>query len=210
MAGVGDAIDGTAPVLDSVTSLIGQQLPSTIEATQSALESVASSAKVVDDVLAMVTAFPLLRMDRYSPDVPLNQGLLEVSSSLNDVPASLKAAETGLSATSGSLVQVKDDFDVMAASIGEISTSLDSAQSVLDQYQDVVGGLQDQLGSLRRSLPNWLHTARLGLSLVLIWLGIAQIGLMTQGWDLIERSRRRRGPAGPEPEAHEEESQEEG
>ena len=135
---------------------------------------------------------------------------MEVSSSLNDVPASLEAAEVGLSETSGSLVQVKDDFDVMAASIGEISTSLDSAQSVLDQYQGVVGGLQDQLGSLRRSLPKWLHLARLGLSLILIWLGIAQIGLMTQGWDLIDRSRRRRGPAGPEPEEDDGESQEEG
>jgi hypothetical protein len=31
---------------------------------------------------------------------------------------------------------------------------------------------------------------RLGLSLVLIWLGIAQIALITQGWELLAHSRK--------------------
>jgi hypothetical protein len=31
---------------------------------------------------------------------------------------------------------------------------------------------------------------RLALSLALVWLGLAQIGLLTQGWELIGRSRR--------------------
>jgi hypothetical protein len=39
-------------------------------------------------------------------------------------------------------------------------------------------------------LPGWLSVIRLGISLMLIWLGIAQIGLLTQGWELIQRSRK--------------------
>jgi hypothetical protein len=47
----------------------------------------------------------------------------------------------------------------------------------------------------RDNLPEWLRWARFGLSLVLIWLGIAQLGLLTQGWELVRRS------ATPEPGA---------
>jgi len=36
---------------------------------------------------------------------------------------------------------------------------------------------------------------RLTFSLVLTWLGVAQIGLMTQGWELIGRSRPASGDA---------------
>jgi hypothetical protein len=60
---------------------------------------------------------------------------------------------------------------------------------VLDQYQGIVQDLRDMLSSARQSLPDWLTRVQVAASLVLIWLGIAQLGLITQGWELIGRSR---------------------
>lgn len=49
--------------------------------------------------------------------------------------------------------------------------------------------MQGIVAMLQEGLPRWLAWMRLGFSLVLIWLGIAQIGLLTQGWELMGRGR---------------------
>jgi hypothetical protein len=77
----------------------------------------------------------------------------------------------------------------MASQIGEIASGVDDAQAVLSQYQDIVTDLQGQVVKVREGLPTWLRWIRIGLSLTLLWLGIAQIGLISQGWELIVHSR---------------------
>jgi hypothetical protein len=89
------------------------------------------------------------------------------------------------------LQDIEAGFAAMGQGIGEAGTSLESAQSVLEDYQEIVSDLQETLSSVGESLPGWLHTLRWSLTLVLVWLGVAQLGLITQGWDLL----RRRGPS---------------
>jgi hypothetical protein len=188
MADVGDAINDTAPVIQVTAELLNEQLPSTIEATQEALTSVATSAKLVDDMLGMISAIPLLGADRYSPDVPLSQGFQDVSDGLDGVPELFLTAGEGLSGGIGNLQDVEQGFAAMGKTIGETTTSLDSAQTVLEDYEQVVGDLQGTLSYVEESLPEWLRVIRWSLTLVLIWLGVAQLGLITQGWELLRRS----------------------
>ena len=189
MAGVGQAVGDTAPMMDSVADLLGEQLPATIRATQDTLAAVATSAKLVDDVLSVVTAIPLLGMGSYVSEVSLHQGLEEVAASLDEVPISLGAAQEGLTSASGNLEGLQEDFTVVADDLGQLSTSLESAQSVVVRHQGTVADLQALVASIRQGLPGWLRLFQLGLSFVLIWLGIAQIGLIIQGWELIRRGR---------------------
>jgi ABC-type transporter Mla subunit MlaD len=193
-AGTSEAMGGTVSTLDAVAEFLGEQLPATVRTTQATLMSAATSAKLVDDALAFITNIPFLGTSQYNPEVPLHQGLEEIAASLNGLPDSLGTVHDGLVAATGDLQGVGDDLQLMAGEIEEIATSVESSQSVLVQYRDVVAGLQDLVASVQEGLPNWLLWLRLGLSLVLIWLGIAQIGLLTQGWDLIGRGREdRRG-----------------
>jgi methyl-accepting chemotaxis protein len=184
---VGQAISDTAPVIEVAAELLGEQLPSTIEDTQEALTSVATSAQLVDDILGVISAIPLLGADRYSPDVPLHQGFQDVSDGLNGIPELLLTAGEGLSAGTESLQDVEKGFAAIGQSISETTTSLESARTVLQDYQKIVDDLQGTLSSVRESLPGWLRTLRWGLTLMLIWLGVAQIGLITQGWELMGR-----------------------
>ena len=187
MVDVGLAINDTAPILDVAAELLGEQLPTTIQATQETLTSVATSAQLVDDILGVVSAIPLLGTDRYNPDVSLHQGFQDVSDGLDGIPELLLTAGEGLSTGTESLQDAEKGFAAMGQSISETMTSLESAQTVLQDYQTIVGDLQATLLSVSESLPGWLRTLRWGLSLVLIWLGIAQIGLITQGWELLGR-----------------------
>jgi hypothetical protein len=189
MGGLSQTLNGTAPMLDAVTGLLGEQLPATIETTQGTLMAVADSAKIVDDILALVTSIPFLGLDVYNPDVPLTQGFTEVASSLDGIPDSLSLAQKGLVSTKDDLEKVESDFATMAQNIGAIATDLEGAQSVLAQYQGIVSDLQGVVASARQSLPMWLWMLQIGLSLVLVWLGVAQLALITQGWELIGRSR---------------------
>jgi hypothetical protein len=188
-AGTGEAMSGTVSTVDAVAEFLGEQLPATVRTTQSTLMSAATSARLVDDVLALITGIPFLGTAPYDPEVPLHQGLEEIAASLDGIPDSLDTVQEGLVAASGDLQGVGGDLQLMASNIGQIATSVESAQSVLVQYQDVVAGLQDLVASVQEALPEWLLWLRLGLSLVLVWLGIAQIGLLMQGWELIGRSQ---------------------
>ncbi len=190
MAGVSQAVDDVTPTLDSVAQFLGEQLPATIETTQEALRSVSTSAQIVDDILLLVTDIPLLGMERYNPKVPLHRSFQEVADSLDQIPASLSTAHEGLVATIENLDGLEEDFGAMAEGIGALTTSLESAQSVLVKYQGVVADFQSLVDSVREGLPGWLRWIRLGISAALIWLGIAQIGLVTQGWEMVGRSRR--------------------
>jgi uncharacterized YccA/Bax inhibitor family protein len=78
----------------------------------------------------------------------------------------------------------------MSTGVGAIAASLGEAQAVLREYQDMVGELQRMVNTVREGLPTWLRWVRLGLSLTLVWLGIAQLAIITQGWELIGRSRK--------------------
>jgi methyl-accepting chemotaxis protein len=169
---------------------MSEKLPDTIATTQETLKSVATSAKLVDDLLAVVTNIPFLSLEAYNPEVPLAKGFNQVANSLNRIPRSLIRAQDGLASTVVSMEEVEGDFAKMAKDMGEIATDLEAARSVIVEYQEIVSELQGTVSSTRQSLPDWLRMARWGLSLLLVWLGIAQIGLLAQGWELIERSQR--------------------
>jgi len=189
MGSVGQAINDTTPVLVVATDLLSEQLPATIETTQETLTSVATSAQFVDDILVGLSSIPFLGLDRYSPEVPLYQGFQDVADGLDGIPELLLTAGDGLSAGAEGLADVEAGFVAMGQGISEAGTSLEGARSVLQDYQGIVSDLQETLSRVGDSLPGWLRTLRWSLTLVLIWLGVAQLGLITQGWELIGRRR---------------------
>jgi uncharacterized phage infection (PIP) family protein YhgE len=191
VAGAGDTVGSSVPAMESVSALVGEQLPSTIEATRQTLESVAAGSQTIDNFLTVMSALPFLGVGNYSPEVPLSEGFQNVAGSLDGIPESLRVTREQLLLTSQNLAALEGSFDTMASNIGQIATSIGRAQSVLEEYQGVIGQLQSSLSWISSALPSWIYWLRLGLSLLLVWLGIAQFALITQGWELVGRSRRK-------------------
>ena len=204
LSGIGQAVDGTIPTLDAVASLLGEKLPATLEATKGTLESVASTAKGVDDFLAAITSIRLLGMEPYDPDVTLHQGIADVASSLEGIPQSLWLAQEGLASAGDSLEGMSQEFDDMAGDVHRIAASLENAHGVIDEYQGVVADLMVLVGRMRQGLPTWLRWLRVGMSFFLVWLAVAQLALITQGWELMRRdpakTREVSDTAGEQPE----------
>ena len=189
IAGASQAITDTLPALDRVGALVGEDIPTTITSTRSALASAQETARVADGLLSTISQFRLIGAELYDPDVPLNIAIGQVDASLKGLPESLANVQGDLRQTAGSLGKINAQIGSMAGNLDDIGASMTKADSVITNYQDIIGELRGQAAEVRRALPGWLSGIRLGISLMLLWLGIAQIGLLTQGWELVQRSR---------------------
>jgi hypothetical protein len=191
--GVNAAISGTVPTVDAVAKVLGEQLPATVDATQKTLATLAATAKGVDDFLVAVTSIPFLGGAGYNPEVPLHRGVGDVAASLDQIPAALDTAQQGLTATSNGLEGLQAEMTSMADDVQGIVGTLQDAEAVIDEYQVLLDDMQDMVSKAQVGLPQWLTYIRWGLTFVLIWLGVAQLGLITQGVEVIGRSRNRDG-----------------
>jgi len=186
---IGATVESSRPTLDAVTALLGDQLPTAIETTQETLTSASANAKAVDDFLTMLARIPYLGAQRYEPEQQLHVGLEQVAASLDGVPAALRATRTSLEAAGGSLVNLQEGLAVTAGNVGQIAAGLNGARDTLSQYQGIVAEIESSLASARSSLPRALRWLHLGVSFVLVWLGIVQFALITQGGELMARGR---------------------
>jgi hypothetical protein len=175
------SISDSAPMVDSLIGLVGEELPETITATQISLESAQTSALLIDNMLATISQIPFLGLGRYQPEVPLNDALGQVSASLAGLPASLATIETSLETASANLVVIEQQVSAIGQDIRQINENLASARAVIDDYQATIGSLQTQVHLAQAGLPLWLNRLAWLLTFVLAWLGIMQVGLFSQG-----------------------------
>lgn len=184
----------TIPTLDSLASLTKKDFPAAVEATQTSLASAQSSALLIDNVLAALTSIPLLPMAAYKPDVPLHTALAQVSTSLNALTPALATINSSLVESKTNLGVVEVELNKMAETTKGISTALGSAQTIIDQYKIVITQLKARVETAQREAPGWITTITYILSFLLAWLLIAQLGLSTQGLEMLRTPREAHKP----------------
>jgi hypothetical protein len=181
----GQSLGDTAPLIDSLTQVTSTDLPETIRTTQGALASAQASAETIESTLRLITSIPLLPIQPYQPEVPLGQALQEVSSSLDAIPESLASMEAALANTADNLVTIERQLDDIALGVAAVSASLAAAQDVVSQYTQVVASMQQQVVTAQTVLPRQLEAIGWFVTVLLIWLGLSQLGLLVQGFDLL-------------------------
>jgi len=174
------AIDETTPLVNALTLLMRDDLPGAISSARLSLNAAQEGAKIIDAVLRVLTTF---NPQAYNPDVPLHTALGQVSDSLKGLPQSLSAMESSLSATQSNLSTMKDQINQIARNLHAINANLSHTQQVISHYQDTIATLQTRLAYIQVRLPFWVNLTAWGITFVLVWLGVAQIGLLLQGWE---------------------------
>ncbi|MHB0922723.1 MAG: hypothetical protein ACYC6H_05945 [Bellilinea sp.] len=187
MEGVNASLRDSNPTFKTLSKLLGTELPDTIAATQGSLESAETSAKNIDNLLTSLSKIPLLGSLVYSPKVPLNETIGAVSDSLNGIPASLKNAQKSLDLTIKNLDTINTELGSITESTAQIRSSAGEAKQVIEDYELMVSDLQDDVDRMQTNLPRTMRWVTLAAALFLIWLGLAQIGLLTQGMELVKR-----------------------
>jgi peptidoglycan hydrolase CwlO-like protein len=186
------AIGSTNPMVDEIARLMKDDLPTTIQAVQTSLRTAQQSAAAIDTVLGALKGIPLIGSSiGYDPEVSLSEALGDVANSLEDLPDSFLTMQDNLKNTQSNLQTFEADLTVMADSVGQIQSSVAQYDQVIAGYQASLDQVLAQIDALSANLPNIVRMLSIGLTAFLVWMAIAQLGLFTQGWELLTEGRKR-------------------
>jgi ABC-type transporter Mla subunit MlaD len=188
MGDVSATLKNTADLTSSVSDIAGTDVLNIVRQTRTSLDSVEKTAQLVDDVLGVVSRIPLVGA-RYQPEVPLHVSIQRVGQSLDPLPASITQVQHDLKAASTNLAAIERDVTTLTTRLGAIEENLKTVQKATHEYRAIAADLRTGLDTVQTGLPRvlrgfvWFGTA------IMIWLMVAQLGLLTQG---LERLRPRR------------------
>jgi hypothetical protein len=182
---LGVTVSDTTPLLDSISKIMTEDFPSTMQATQVALSSAQNSARSIESTLRLLTAIPILPIEPYQPTVPLTDALGNLNESLNPLTESFSSMDKLLASSRGNLTMLAAQVNIISRRVGEIKTSLSEAQQVISQYQNVTSTFAAQMESVQQSIDNWIVMLTWVLTIIFIWLALTQVGLLMQGWEMV-------------------------
>lgn len=183
----GQGVEDSVPLVESLSTLMSQDIPTAINATQTSLTTMQDAAGTIESSLKLVTSIPFLPIEGYDPEVSLSESLEDVSQSLDAIPQSLAEMETTMNTTKGNLIMLSAQVNIIARNISELKDSLYELSFVFDQYQDAISTIQTKVDSSRQNLASTITIGAWFFTVILIWLGIAQVGLLTQGIERLDR-----------------------
>lgn len=202
-------VEETQPVITQVNDLLGETLPTTLQAAADSLEAAEAAAQSLEGAIrsfdsfrAVLGATPLLSafvpasQESYSPEKPLAESLGDLRVSIEDMPPMFEGIAADVGKAGGNLEQIEGNLDTMSGSVSGISTSLRQYQAMVAQSQTSMTDLESMLSTLKGSLPRILNGAAVVITVFLAWLLAAQIVILSQGWELFHgTASRMEGPA---------------
>lgn len=183
------AIEDTVPLVDSLRALFGDTLPEAIQSIQTAIDSTQDASASIESTLQLLSTIPILPIEPYQPEVTLTESLGEVSENLDPIPESFLEIESTLQTSQGNMTLIAAQVDIISRNVGELKNSLYQTQQVLSQYQAVVTTLEDQIIIIKSQLPGIINFLSWSGTIFFIWLGIMQLGLLTQGLERIHAQK---------------------
>lgn len=174
-----ESLKTTSELTSSIAGLVGSGLSNVITETQDSLKAASKTARVVDDVLAVISAVPLFRT-KYAPENTLESTIQGISSSLDPMETTLGDIRTDLNQTAGDLGGIRTSLDDLADSLDKISASIDDAQTAADQYQETVDGLIEKVEFAQKNYRTWLTVAAILVIAFFLWMAAAQVGILMQ------------------------------
>lgn len=181
---VAQTMSTTRTTVGSFANLMGEDLPTSIDATRTALKSAQSSAVVVDNVMTTLSRIPLINI-QYNPAVPLDVALGDVAKSLDNLPPTFSTIERNLNTTGDSLDQVVTNLNELPKTTQQVQRNIADAQIVVTRYQSEVDGLQKLIQPIRASFATILTGVAVGLTFLIFWLGVLQMQVLLKGLELL-------------------------
>ena len=85
------------------------------------------------------------------------------------------------------MATVKAEIDGLSKQVADISLSVQSARQEVVQYQLILADTRDRLDKLQNNLTVYIDTTFLAVTVILIWVGISQLGALLQAAELFSR-----------------------
>ena len=197
---VPQTISQTQLLVGDIGQIVTHDVPDGMEALQNSVPGLAQAAAMIDEALRtlsdlqleqMIQGFPM-RLDldlNYAPEVSIAESIELIGSSLEGVPLRLRGLESNLDATKDSLGTIRQDLVTMAGDLSGINSSITDIELQLDEYVRIVGEINTLIGQARVGVSRQLEMVKLGLTVLMAWLGLMQIAPLYIGWELMTGRR---------------------
>jgi ABC-type transporter Mla subunit MlaD len=176
-----NSIGSTQHALSSVTLLIRQGLPKTIDAARTALASAQDTARVVDDFLSGLSGIQFLNIN-YNPDVPLSTSIGRIGTSLDDLPSQLAKLGDDLDSVNMNLPAVITTIRGLGTTLQDVDATLSEARAVIKEYAAQLTRTQTAVQPIGDSIPAYVTFFALALTFIALWIGAVQIIVLVVGW----------------------------
>ncbi len=184
---VAGSLDATSSMSNSMATLVGVDLTTSLIETQDSLVSVRNSAHLIDQILNTLSYLPGVN---YRRDIPLEDSILQVQESMVGLPASMAEVQDTMKKTARNFQALNQDVQKLSVTIADIQTSLGRAEDVVSDYQTIIADAQAALDRARERLPLYMNIAAGAGTFFLVWFIIVQIPLFMRGWGLMLRTGR--------------------
>lgn len=180
------SVDESVPMVESISGLLSGNLPAAIEATQTGLTTLQDAAGTIESTMQLLTSIPFIPIDKYAPEVAFTDALEDISGNLDPISQSLVEMESTLNTTQGNMNEIAAELGDISQNISDLNRSLSDIQSVIEQYQEVITTAQEKVDSIQTNLGMIITVTAWIFTIIFIWLGIAQLGLLTQGLERVD------------------------
>jgi len=145
--------------------IVDQSLETATDSMGTAVQVTAAMALTMQDINVLAEGF-----DRF-----LKSGIASFL-----LPNSDELEDTG-----EHLASIQTELSNIVTDMNEISVTLEEAQVVVGDYQTAIEDIQAQILDLQINGPKWINTMAWVLTIGLVWLILAQFGLMLQGYEYV-------------------------
>jgi hypothetical protein len=148
---------------------LANKLTSSLGDTQHSVRVAVEAAVVVNSLLDGLDEVPLVRLSKLD-----TQQLQEVSDRVSSLTSRAQRLEILLE-TSSKSGEVDEETSRMRQLLSQVTAAL---QKLADRIDLVKGRIAD----LRARIGGWLLATQVGLTVILLWIGIGQWSLLAHGW----------------------------
>jgi uncharacterized membrane protein YdfJ with MMPL/SSD domain len=174
---IDNSLTTTGPLLESVSTLLADEAPTTLEMTREALISAQASAQAIDRVLRGLDALSPITGVTYQPEKPLEVSLAEVAQALKPLPTAFKSIDVKLKEVDGSLNEMQPVLEGILGELNVLGESMSRLEVNLNSQADTLDTLAARLLEIVPQMPRFMQVVAVLLGLFLFWvlLGLASI-----------------------------------
>ena len=189
-------LSDTQPLLEQMTTLTTDTLPTSLEAVNAAVPNRAGIAGSIDATLTRLSDFKFQRTIatvpisfdlgiNYAPEEPFDKAVLKIGESLVDVPGQLRALENSLQTSVTNIGAVSENIADLSGNITDINTTVQQYIPLLDQYIGVLNQTAASLDNTRAQINANLGTIKWVATGLMAWFALYQIVPLYVGYRML-------------------------
>jgi hypothetical protein len=150
-----------------------KQLLPGLKASREKLDQAKNSLLELQASLAKANALPFVNLN-----LPSDKLLSDLIASAGSIDTLITQVEGVTKKASGFL---EDASYLMEGDLGETKDNLQNFLTVVQEYDQKFSVWREQLAALTASLPGWIQTTAISLTIFLLWVGLSQISMIRHG-----------------------------